>query len=148
MKDQIDAILQVGDLPYLKHYLTQSGFKNLKSPYAQKVMPNQRDSLLEMLCKKGHVDMLKFVKENNLTTNPGSYQNSSNQNCLHFAVMKNQPAMIKYLLTDYPQLAEKADAEKKETPLFYTLAKHKSTQTRASLSQLFLDHNAKATSTR
>ena len=88
-KSQVDAILQVGDLPYLKHYLGELGFKNLRNKRAIQLMPNEKDQLLEMLCKRGHVDMLKFVKENNLVTDPAKYQNDQNQNCLHFAVMKN-----------------------------------------------------------
>ena len=89
IKSHIDVILQVGDLPYLKHYLGLLGYKNLRSRHARRLMPNEQDTLLEMLCKRGHVDMLKFVNENNLVVNPAAYRNPQGQNCLHYAVMKN-----------------------------------------------------------
>ena len=66
----------MGDLTYLRKYLSELGFKNLRSRYAKKLMPNESDTLLEMLCKRGHVDMLKFVNENNLVANPGIYKNA------------------------------------------------------------------------
>ena len=62
MRDHINAVLQVGDLTYLKHYLNSKGYKNLYSKQAKTLMPNEQDKLLELLCKRGHVDMLKFVK--------------------------------------------------------------------------------------
>ena len=88
--------------------------------------------------------MLKFVNENNLVANPGKYKNAQNMNCLHFAVMKNQPHLAKYLLDQYPQLASQPDRANSETPLFYTLAKHTQVNTRQNLSQLFLDYNERA----
>lgn len=69
----------MGDLAYLKQYLKDSGYKNLHSKYAKRLMPNEKDTLLEMLCKRGHVDMLKFVHENNLVANPSTYQNSESK---------------------------------------------------------------------
>ena len=42
-KSQVDAILQVGDLPYLKHYLGELGFKNLRNKRAIQLMPNEKD---------------------------------------------------------------------------------------------------------
>ena len=63
---------------------------------------------------------------------------------MHLAVHKNQPDMIKYLLDTYPDLAERKDSVKEETPLFYTLSKHQSNSTRLSLAQLFVDHNERA----
>ena len=144
MRQHIDAILQIGDLPYLQHYLGTLGYKNLHNRHAKRLMPDEKDSLLEMLCRKGHVDMLKFVQQNNLVVNPAAYQNSSGLNCMHLAVQKNQPDMIKYLLDTYPDLAERKDSVKEETPLFYTLSKHQSNSTRLSLAQLFVDHNERA----
>ena len=52
-------------------------------------MPDEQDTVLEMLCKRGHVDMLKFVLSNNLVANPSTYENANHQNCLHQAVAKN-----------------------------------------------------------
>ena len=98
----IDAALQVGDLEYLKHYLGVLGYKNLRNKNVMKLMPNQSDQLLEIMCKKGHVDMLQFVRENNLVMDPETYADKLGQNCLHLAVMKNQPSMISYLLNNYP----------------------------------------------
>ena len=43
IRSHIDVALQVGDLRYLKHYLTQLGFKNLKNNTVKKLMPNESD---------------------------------------------------------------------------------------------------------
>ena len=67
----------MGDLEYLKDYLASHGYKNLKNKQVRKVMPEQGDTLLEMLCLKGHVDMLKFVRGNNLVTDPATYANKA-----------------------------------------------------------------------
>ena len=60
-QSNVDAIMQVGDLPYLRHYLGQLGYKNLSSRSAKQLVPTGNDQVLEMLCKHGHVDMLKYL---------------------------------------------------------------------------------------
>ena len=57
--------MQVGDTKYLKHYLAVNGYKGgITSKQAQKnLLPNDKDSLLEMVCKNGHVDLLKQFQD-------------------------------------------------------------------------------------
>ena len=73
IKFHIDSILQVGDLPYLKNYLAHLGYKNLRMKQVEKLRAGESDKLLEQLCRKGHVDMLEFAKDNNLVQDVNTY---------------------------------------------------------------------------
>ena len=42
-QSNVDAIMQVGDLPYLRHYLGQLGYKNLSSRSAKQLVPTGND---------------------------------------------------------------------------------------------------------
>ena len=139
IKFHLDAILQVGDLDYMRNYLAHLGYKNLRG--RQKLLLTESDTLLEQLCRKGKVSMLKFIRENNLVQDVGTYADKLGLNCLHHAVQCNQPKMISYLLENYPELSDKGENKLCETPLFFTLSKHQSAQTKLSLVRLFLEHN-------
>ena len=87
IKFHLDAILQVGDLDYMRNYLAHLGYKNLRG--RQKLLLTESDTLLEQLCRKGKVSMLKFIRENNLVQDVGTYADKLGLNCLHHAVQCN-----------------------------------------------------------
>ena len=105
-------------------------------------MPSDKDSLLEMICKNGHVDLLKQLREGKVVQDTNTFATKSDgQNCLHLATGRNRKDMVQYLLKENPKLANMPDKTKNETPLFYALSKHKSASDRLSLVSVFLQHS-------
>ena len=95
-----------------------------------------------MVCKNGHVDLLKSLRQNKLVEDVNNFSTKADgQNCLHLATAKNKQDMVDYLLTNNCGLASKPDKLKNETPIFYALSKHKSQEDRLFLMQQFLNHS-------
>ena len=104
--------MQIGDTKYLQHYLAANGYRGgITSKQAQKnLLPSDKDSLLEMICKNGHVDLLKQLREGKVVQDTNTFATKSDgQNCLHLATGRNRKDMVKYLLKENPKLANMAD---------------------------------------
>ena len=77
-----------------------------------------------MVCKNGHVSLLKQLRQQKLVPSLDTFTTGDGMTCLHLATAKNKPDLVQHLL-ETTDLASKPDAAKSETPLFYALSKHK-----------------------
>ena len=57
---------------------------------------------MQILCKNGHTEMLKFMNQNRLVPDPSTFQDSDDgMTCLHLAVTKNRQNLVEYLLDEH-----------------------------------------------
>ncbi|CDW91813.1 UNKNOWN [Stylonychia lemnae] len=148
---QVKNLLQIGDVDFLQKLLTTQKITNA-SQYSQlfaKLKQTFYYDVQHQVCKNGSIEVLQFLRSKSSSKDFNiDFADQNNQNCLHYAVQRNNLGFVKYILLEDQdkqtnQMLNKIDInmrsqDKGESPLFFALSKLKSDTDKIKMVNLLL----------